>query len=102
MGVCQMYCTDLQIVTLKSDTEQLPKLQQVVSDHLLRMAGGGYGLTAFGFDIFAEGEKVAWAATLGQLHAPLAWMLTALIIVHTAMALYHHYIKKDNTLKRML
>lgn len=39
MGVCQMYCTDLLIVTLKSDTEQLPKLQQVVSDHLLRMAG---------------------------------------------------------------
>lgn len=39
MGVCQMCCTDLLIVTLKSDTEQLPKLQQVVSDHLLRMAG---------------------------------------------------------------
>lgn len=38
MGVCQMYCTDLLIVTLKSDAEQLPKLQQVVSDHLLRMA----------------------------------------------------------------
>ena len=69
---------------------------------IMIMIGGGYGLTAFGFDIFAEGEKVAWAATLGQLHAPLAWMLTALIIVHTAMALYHHYIKKDNTLKRML
>lgn len=39
MGVCQIYCTDLLIVTLKSDAEQLPKLQQVVSDHLLRMAG---------------------------------------------------------------
>lgn len=39
MGVCQMYCTDLLIVTLRSDAEQLPKLQQVVSDHLLRMAG---------------------------------------------------------------
>lgn len=39
MGVCQMYCTDLLKVTLKSDAEQLPKLQQVVSDHLLRMAG---------------------------------------------------------------
>ena len=39
IGVCQMYCTDLLIVTLKSDAEQLPKLQQVVSDHLLRMAG---------------------------------------------------------------
>ena len=69
---------------------------------IMIMIGGGYGLTAFSFDIFAEGEKVAWAATLGQLHAPLAWMLTALIIVNTAMALYHHYIKKDNTLKRML
>ena len=26
---------------------------------IMIMIGGGYGLTAFGFDIFAEGEKVA-------------------------------------------
>lgn len=69
---------------------------------IMVMIGGGYGITAFGFDIFAEGNKVAWAATLGQLHSPLAWILTALIIGHVAMALMHHYIKKDNTLKRML
>lgn len=69
---------------------------------IMVMIGEGYGLTAFGFEIFAEDEGIAWAATLGQLHAPLAWVLTALIIGHTAMALIHHYIKKDSTLKRML
>ena len=39
MGICQMQCTDVLTVILKSDTEQMPTLQQVVSDHLLRMAG---------------------------------------------------------------
>lgn len=39
MGICQMHCTDVLTVTLKSETEQMSKLQEVVSDHLLRMAG---------------------------------------------------------------
>ena len=34
-----MHCTDVLTVTLKSETEQMSKLQEVVSDHLLRMAG---------------------------------------------------------------
>ncbi|WLP93615.1 DUF2218 domain-containing protein [Psychrobacter sp. M13] len=39
MGICRLHCTDLLTVELSSDTEQMARLQEVVSDHLLRMAG---------------------------------------------------------------
>lgn len=66
------------------------------------LLGGGYGLTAFGFEIFAKGEKIAWAASLGKLHSPMAWVFTVLIIGHIGMALYHHFVRRNDTLKRML
>lgn len=69
---------------------------------ILAMVGGGYGLTAFGVDLIAKGEKVPWAAALGDLHSPIAWALTALIIGHIGMALYHHFVRRDDTLRRIL
>lgn len=36
------------------------------------------------------------------LHGINAWILTALVAVHILAALYHHFILKDNVLKRML
>lgn len=39
MGVCRLYCTEELTVELESDSEQMSLLQQVVADHLLRMAG---------------------------------------------------------------
>jgi cytochrome b561 len=36
------------------------------------------------------------------LHGINAWILTALVSVHILAALYHHFILKDNVLKRML
>lgn len=69
---------------------------------IMVMLGGGYGLSAFGVEIFAKGEEVVWAATLGGAHSPLAWGLTALIIGHISMAFKHHFINRDDTLKRML
>ncbi|MBB5321756.1 cytochrome b [Marinobacter oulmenensis] len=69
---------------------------------ILVMVGGGYGLSAFGMQLIAEGEEVAWASTLGGLHSPLAWALTALIAGHIVMALFHHFVKKDETLRRMV
>lgn len=39
MGICRLHCTDVLTVELSSDGEQMPKLKEVVSDHLLRMAG---------------------------------------------------------------
>jgi hypothetical protein len=38
MGMCRMYCSDVLKVELQTDIAQMPKLQQVVADHLLRMA----------------------------------------------------------------
>lgn len=66
------------------------------------MLGGGHGITAFGIELFAEGEEIAWAQALGQLHSPIAWILTVLIVGHIGMALIHHFVKRDDTLKRMV
>lgn len=69
---------------------------------VLVMLGGGYGLTAFGVEIVAAGEEITWAASLGSLHSPLAWVLAALVIGHIGIALLHHFVQRDDTLKRML
>ncbi len=66
------------------------------------MLGGGHELTAFGVEIIAEGEEIAWAASLGSLHSWLAWALAALIIGHIGATLFHHVIQRDDTLKRIL
>ncbi|MDT0500776.1 MULTISPECIES: cytochrome b [unclassified Halomonas] len=69
---------------------------------MMVMLGGGHGVSAFGMELFAESEEIALAAAIGNLHSPLAWILTVLIIGHIGMALIHHFIRKDDTLKRML
>lgn len=66
------------------------------------MLGGGHGLTAFGMQLIAEGEEIAWAASLGSLHSPLAWALTVLVLGHIGIALFHHFVQREDTLKRML
>ncbi len=69
---------------------------------ILAMYGGGHGLTAFGVEIFPEGPEIAWAATLGGLHSPLAWILLVMVLGHIVIALGHHFIVRDDTLRRML
>lgn len=66
------------------------------------MLGGSYGVSAFGIEIFAQRQEIAWAKTLGELHSPLAWILTVLIIGHIGLALVHHFVRRDHTLRRML
>lgn len=39
---------------------------------------------------------------LGDLHQLTAWVLIAVVALHVIGALYHHFILKDETLKRML
>ncbi|UZD64559.1 cytochrome b [Marinobacter sp. AN1] len=68
---------------------------------MMVMLGGGYGVNAFGLQLIAKGEELGWAATLGSLHSPLAWALTALIIGHIGMALLHHF-RGEAVLKRMV
>ena len=48
------------------------------------------------------GPDKATAETLKELHELIGQAGYALIGLHTAAALYHHYLVKDNTLRRML
>jgi len=70
---------------------------------ILLMAGNGYGLQVFGMQIIAQSEsEIGWMATLGSLHSPLALLFVVLVIGHAAAALYHHFVVRDDTMKRML
>lgn len=46
--------------------------------------------------------KARWALTAGDVHATVMWILLALIAMHAAAALYHHVVRRDGTLRRML
>lgn len=69
---------------------------------LLFMLGGGYGHEAFGIGLFPPGDEVRWARVWGSLHSPLAWLLAIAVVVHVLAALYHHLVRKDGVLRRML
>jgi cytochrome b561 len=48
------------------------------------------------------GKDKALAHTLEQVHSTLGWILFAAVALHALAALKHHFIDRDNTLKRML
>ena len=58
------------------------------------------------FDLFAIPATVELSAhnvdRAGMIHKYLAWTLIAVVLVHAAAALFHHFIKRDKTLVRML
>jgi cytochrome b561 len=43
-----------------------------------------------------------WASTAGDIHSTVMWALLCLIVLHAAAALYHHIVRHDGTLVRML
>lgn len=47
-------------------------------------------------------ESESLAEFMEQSHIVIAWLLIALIVLHIAGALVHHFIEKDNILKQML
>lgn len=66
------------------------------------MVGKGYGLKVFGMQLIARSETgIAWMASVGSLHAPVAVLFLLLVIGHIGAAFYHHFILRDDTLKRM-
>ena len=71
---------------------------------VLRAYGSGRGLEVFGIEVFAGGgERIpALMAPANMLHGLLGWALLLLILGHTAMALTHTYVWRENTLTRML
>ena len=42
------------------------------------------------------------AGTLEDVHETLAWALVAVVAVHVVAALWHHFVLRDETLRRML
>lgn len=71
---------------------------------IMIMLGNGYGLTVFGIELVAGGgEGIGWTASVGgALHSPIAWLLLIMVLGHIGMALLHHFVKKDDVLRRML
>lgn len=51
-------------------------------------------------DLVAPDE--ALYETLNQTHEILAWTLAAVVVLHVAAALKHHFVVKDDVLRRML
>lgn len=70
---------------------------------LMIMIGNGYGWAPFGIQLVAgNGPEISWMATLGSVHSLIAWTLLILVVGHVAIALLHHFVKKDGVLRRML
>ena len=75
-----------------------------MSGYLISTAKGK-GIAFFGFfDVPAMTAEIAedTADLIGNAHLLMAWGLAGLVILHAAAALKHHFIDKDNTLKRMM
>jgi cytochrome b561 len=48
------------------------------------------------------GKNEALATQLFTIHRWVGWLLIALVLMHVGAALYHHFIRRDSVLKRML
>ena len=46
--------------------------------------------------------RARWALTAGDLHTYMMWTLLGLITLHVLAALYHHFVRHDGVLRRML
>ena len=46
--------------------------------------------------------KARWALTAGDIHTYMMWTLLCLIALHAAAALFHHFVRHDDVLRRML
>ena len=74
-----------------------------ISGYLISTADGK-PISVFGwFDVPATlADAGAQTDFAGALHFWLAWSVVVLSVMHGFMALKHHFIDKDDTLKRML
>ncbi len=63
----------------------------------------GRSISVFGlFDVPSVYTQKGMEKLAGKLHWILAYLTIALAALHAGAALWHHFIKKDNVLKRML
>lgn len=69
---------------------------------VLYVVGNGYPWRVFGVELIAEsGIETPWMIALGNWHSPLAWLTLFLVVGHLGAALHHHFVLKDDTLRRM-
>ena len=70
---------------------------------LLRAWGSKWGLEVFGIRVFEPRDpEIEWTQALGgALHGELGWVLLALVAGHIFMALWHGYVRRDDTLRLM-
>lgn len=70
---------------------------------ILMSQTAGYPISIFGlFEVPTIVEKSPeWASVFVQIHVYSAYMLTGLIALHTIAALFHHFVLKDDVLRRM-
>jgi cytochrome b561 len=47
-------------------------------------------------------RKAPWGLKAGDIHAFAMWTLLALVGLHAAVALHHHFVRHDDVLRRML
>lgn len=60
-------------------------------------------VTLFGIPLPALAQpKARWALEAGDIHTWGMWALLALVAVHALAALYHHFVRRDAVLQRML
>jgi cytochrome b561 len=67
------------------------------------MRGGALNKDAFGLPVpmIFTSQVRATHELLEDTHKVLAYVLLALILVHVAAALRHHFVKRDNVFRRM-
>jgi cytochrome b561 len=67
------------------------------------LSAEGHDVMFFGLQLpaLASADR-AFAASVAEVHEVIGTLGYFLIGLHTAAALFHHYISKDNTLTRML
>ncbi|HJK86226.1 MAG TPA: cytochrome b [Candidatus Megaira endosymbiont of Nemacystus decipiens] len=70
---------------------------------LLMSLFGGYDVQVFNIFTIESWEKNSYLSSLfHDVHTTSALMLVAIIALHSLAALYHHFIRKDRTLIRMI
>lgn len=64
---------------------------------------GGRNISFYGFfEIHAIAKNPEISSLLMGAHIIMAYMLSAALLLHIAASLYHHFIAKDNILRRMI
>ena len=70
------------------------------------IANSAYGAPTPFFGLFElpgiVGKNEELATRLFTLHRWVGWLVVLLVLTHVSAALYHHFIRRDAVLKRML